>query len=172
MPAVNSGITARHGVCGNLAKHSPIKAPDIQHRRAIDAETIAWRGRTMDVCRRTWLAWLAAGSILFSALIQAAVAQDAPQRIIEVRIENREVVAPEEWIRITEGDVIELVWTSDESVELHLHGYDLEIHVRPGEPAMMVFEAYATGRFPITSHGWDDGGHGQDALTYLEVYPR
>jgi hypothetical protein len=36
----------------------------------------------------------------------------------------------------------------------------------------MVIEAYATGRFPITSHGWGEGGHGHDALTYLEVYPR
>ena len=60
----------------------------------------------MVVCRRTWLAWLVAGSIFPSALIQAAVAQDASQRVIEVRIEYREVVAPGESIRITEGDVL------------------------------------------------------------------
>ena len=126
----------------------------------------------MDICRRTWLAWLSAGLILPAALIQAAVAQDAPRRVIEVRIENREVVAPGAAIRITEGDVIELVWTSDEATELHLHGYDLEIHVGPDEPATMVIEAYATGRFPITSHGWGEGGHGHDALIHLEVYPR
>ncbi len=126
----------------------------------------------MDVCRRTWLAWLAAGLILPSVLVQAVVAQDASQRAIEVRIENREVVAPEESIRITEGDVIELVWTSDEATQLHLHVFDLEIRVRQDEPATMVAEAYATGRFPITSHGWGEGGHDHDALTYLEVYPR
>jgi hypothetical protein len=106
-----------------------------------------------------------------AALIWAAVAQETPQQVIEVRIENRKVVAPSEAIRIIEGDVIELRWTSDESVELHLHGYDLELHVRPGEPASMSIEAYATGRFPITSHGWGEGGHGHDALTYLEVHP-
>ena len=126
----------------------------------------------MNVSRRTWLAWLAAGSFLPAALIRAAVAQDGPRRVIEVRIENRKVVAPREAIRITEGDVVELRWTSDEPVELHLHGYDLAIHVRPDEPAAMVIEAHATGRFPITSHGWGEGGHGHDALTYLEVYPR
>ena len=54
----------------------------------------------------------------------------------------------------------------------YLHGYDVELHVRPDEPAVMVIEAYATGRFPITSHGWGKGGHGHDELTYLEVYPR
>jgi len=126
----------------------------------------------MNVFRRTWLVWLAAGLILSCLLVQAVVAQDASQRAIEVRIENRQVVAPGEAIRITEGDVIELVWTSDEPVELHLHGYDLEIQVRPDKPTTMIIEAYATGRFPITSHGWGEGGHGHDALTYLEVYPR
>jgi hypothetical protein len=97
--------------------------------------------------------------------------QEVSPRVIEVRIENRKVVAPSKTIRITEGDMIELRWTSDEPVELHLHGYDLELHVRPDEPAAMVIEAYATGRFPITSHGWGEGGHGHDALTHLEVYP-
>jgi hypothetical protein len=106
-----------------------------------------------------------------ATLIRSAVAQESSKRVIEVRIENRKVVAPNEAIRITLGAVIELRWTSDEAVKLHLHGYDIELHVRPDEPAAMVVEAYATGRFPVTSHGWEDGGHGHDALTYLEVYP-
>jgi hypothetical protein len=126
----------------------------------------------MEASRRTWLVWVVATSFVPTGLIRAAIAQDGPQRVIDVRIENRKVVAPREAIRITEGDVIELRWTSDEPVELHLHGYDLEAHVRPDEPAAMVIEAHATGRFPITSHGWGEGGHGHDALTYLEVYPR
>ena len=107
-----------------------------------------------------------------AVLTLAAVAQDGPQRVIELRIENRKVVKPKNAVRVTEGDVVELRWTSNEPAELHLHGYDLKIHVRPGEPAVMVIKAHATGRFPITSHGWGEGGHGHDALTYLEVYPR
>jgi FtsP/CotA-like multicopper oxidase with cupredoxin domain len=126
----------------------------------------------MDASRRTWLFWLAAGSAMPAGLIRAAVAQDDSRRVIDVRIENRKVVAPTAAIRITEGDVVELRWTSDEAVELHLHGYDMEIQVRPEQPAAMVIEATATGRFPITSHGWGAAGHGHDALTYLEVYPR
>ena len=82
------------------------------------------------------------------------------------------MVAPREAIRATEGDEVELLCSSDERVELHLHGYDLKLEVRPGEPAKMVVKAHATGRFPITSHGWGDGGHGHHALTHLEVYPR
>ncbi len=126
----------------------------------------------MDTSRRAWLVWLAAGSFMPAVLIRAATAQDNPRRAIEVRIENRKVVAPLAAIRITEGDRVELRWTSDEPVELHLHGYDLKIQVRPDAPAAMVVEATATGRFPITSHGWGTGGHGHDALTHLEVYPR
>lgn len=129
-------------------------------------------GETMDASRRIWLIWLAVCSFMPSALIQTAFAQEDSQGVIEVRIENRTVVEPAEAIRISEGDTIELRWTSDEAVEIHLHGYDMKIDVRPNEPAAMVIEAYATGRFPLTSHGWGEGGHGHDALTYLEVYPR
>lgn len=126
----------------------------------------------MDASRRTWLVTMTAGSFLSVMLMRAAVAQDSPKRVIEARIENRKVVAPMEAIRITEGDVIELRWTSDEAVELHLHGYDIEIEVKPGESASMVVDARATGRFPIESHGWGNGGHGEETLTYLEVLPR
>ena len=126
----------------------------------------------MDAFRRTWLVWLAAGSVMPAALIRAAVAQDRAQRVIEVRIEKRKVVAPGPAIRISKGEVVELRWTSDEPVELHLHGYDLTIHAGPDKPAAMVVKAHAAGRFLITSHGWGKGGHGHDTLTYLEVSPR
>jgi len=120
------------------------------------------------------------GLLVSGTLMGGAVAQETSPRVIEVRIENRKVVAPEEAIRITQGDVVELRWSSDEAVELHLHGYDVELRVGPDAPATMAIEAFAAGRFPITSHGWGGGGDsggdgdsggGHDALTYLEVYP-
>ena len=126
----------------------------------------------MSARRRIWLAQIAMG--LWLAIAPAA-AEEPPAKVIEARIAQRQVVAPPEAlegaIRITQGQVIELRWTSDETVELHLHGYDLELHVTPDAPAAMIIEAFAAGRFPITSHGWGDAGHGHDALTYLEVYP-
>lgn len=126
----------------------------------------------MTQSRRTWLAGLAAALLAFAAQHHPALAQDTGKKSIEVRIEKRHVVGDQQTIRVTEGETVELRWTSDETVEVHLHGYDLKAEPRPGEPAVMAFEAYAAGRFPITSHGWGDGGHGHDALTYLEVYPR
>lgn len=125
----------------------------------------------MDTTRRSWLVWFSADVLLLGALIRATAAQDVARRVLEVRIEHRKVVAPAEAIRVTAGEVIELRWTADEAVDLHLHGYDIELRVRPGEPTIMVVEGYATGRFPITSHGWGEGGHSHDALIYLEVYP-
>ena len=118
------------------------------------------------------MAGLAAGMLTIPGWPRSAPAQDPDKRAIEVRIEDRRVVADMRTIRITEGETVELRWTGDEAVELHLHGYDLKIAVQPGETAVMTVAAYAAGRFPITSHGWGDGGHGHDALTYLEVYPR
>lgn len=126
----------------------------------------------MNACRRTWLFWLTAVLCSPATLIRVAVAQTGALRVIEVRIESRRVVAPKGAIRIVEGDVVELRWVSDEAVTLHLHGYDIELQLRPGEPAAMLITAHATGRFPITSHGWEEQGRGHDALTYLEVYPR
>ena len=126
----------------------------------------------MSAWRRTWLIRLTAVLLFPAPLIQAGLAQAGSVRVIELRIEARAVVAPKGAIRIVEGDVVELRWVSDRAVRLHLHGYDIELRLRPGEPATMSITAYATGRFPITSHGWGERGRGHDALTYLEVYPR
>ena len=130
------------------------------------------RGFRNSIDRRSALAWLGAISMVPSVMIQAAVGQARARKVIDVRIENRRIVAPEGAIRIVEGDAVELRWVSDEAVELHLHGYDKKLRLRPGVPAAMPITAHATGRFPITSHGWGKHGHGHAALTYLEVHPR
>ena len=99
----------------------------------------------------------------------AAAAQT--QRI-ELAIENRSLNFEDDTLRVTQGNSIELVWTTDETVELHLHGYDIELNVSTTEPAVMAFEAHATGRYPITSHGFGGEHNGHQTLLYLEVHPR
>lgn len=90
----------------------------------------------------------------------------------EITIKNREVVLDSNVIRVTQGDDVELVWTSDETVELHLHGYDVALELTADAPGIMSFNARATGRFPVTSHGFGgEHGHGHSTLLYLEVYP-
>jgi FtsP/CotA-like multicopper oxidase with cupredoxin domain len=98
--------------------------------------------------------------------------KSVPPKVFQVRIENRKVIEPAGPIRVKRGDMVELRWTTDEQVEIHLHGYDRKLTVLPGKPAKMVIQARTAGRFPITSHGWGSHGHGHEALTYLEVHPR
>ncbi|MDQ4129097.1 MAG: cupredoxin domain-containing protein [Actinomycetota bacterium] len=60
-------------------------------------------------------------------------------------------MSPEE-ISVDEGERVNLQITSDAPLEFHLHGYDLEKEVEPGEPAELSFDATTTGRFEIENH--------------------
>lgn len=76
-------------------------------------------------------------------------------------------------IRVAQGDLVTITWTADRPTILHLHGYDIELEVRPGSSEPLAFRAYAAGRFPIEAH--PQGGEpaaDRPALVYLEVYPR
>jgi FtsP/CotA-like multicopper oxidase with cupredoxin domain len=76
---------------------------------------------------------------------------DEPQeRIHDVAIEGG-VMNPDE-INVEEGDFVTLRLTSEGPVEVHVHGYDLEGNVSPGEETDLSFEADATGRFEIEDH--------------------
>jgi len=104
--------------------------------------------------------------------INADTDEGAVKRI-ELVISERKVQREEKTIRVTQGESLELVWQSDEAAELHLHGYDISFEVSPEAPAIVTFQANATGRFPVTSHGFGgQKGHGHEALIYIEVYPR
>jgi len=88
-------------------------------------------------------------------------------RNFQLKITGRKVSNSDRTIKVTEGDRIEIVWTTDEAVEIHLHGYDIKAELIPGAFVTMAFEAPTAGRFPITAH---DFGHA--TLAYLEVHPR
>jgi hypothetical protein len=50
------------------------------------------------------------------------------------------------------GDQVTLTVTSDAADELHLHGYDLEAELAPGEPATLSFTADIPGVFEAELH--------------------
>ncbi len=89
---------------------------------------------------------------------------DSGEEAIALEIEEG-TMSPNE-ITVEEGDQVNLLITSDQPVEFHLHGYDLEEEVEPGEPAEMTFEATITGRFEIENHRTDE------VLGVLLVQPR
>jgi hypothetical protein len=119
--------------------------------------------------RRRFMSGL--GFMLMLAAMPLAHAADSNR--IEVTLEQRKVAGDSDVIRVTQGEDVELVWHTDEPARLHLHGYDIEFTVTPDEPTVIRLKAHATGRFPVTSHGFGDRhDHGHKPLLYLEVYPR
>ena len=119
--------------------------------------------------------WILLATLLFF-FVPTFVNADADEgsiKRIDLVISERKVQREEKTIRVTQGESLELVWVSDETAELHLHGYDISFEVSPEAPAVVTFEAHATGRFPVTSHGFGGHkGHGHEALLYIEVYPQ
>lgn len=110
----------------------------------------------------------AAAAALVALLAFAAAA--AP-RNFEVTIAAGQVAAPMRVIKVAQGDRVRLLFTSDKAMSLHLHGYDVEVEVKPGAAAELIFEAYAAGRYAIEEHG-QGGAHAAEPLLRVEVYPR
>ena len=102
---------------------------------------------------------------------RAAGAQEA--RRVALAVVDRQLPTDQQTLKVSEGDQVTLVWTSDQALSLHLHGYDIELEVPAETPTEMSFEAFATGRYPVTLHDHGShGGHEEVPLLYLEVHPR
>ena len=95
----------------------------------------------------------------------------AAARTFELRIAQRRVPPAQRVLRATEGERVELRWSADEALLLHLHGYEIETRVEPGKPAVTAFAARLTGRFAVEIHT-EGSKHQQRALLHVEVYPR
>jgi hypothetical protein len=120
---------------------------------------------------RNYGRWLVMVLMVTSGISINAENEVAAQHF-DISISNRVVQLDSNVIRITQGAQVTISWTSDEAGSLHLHGYDIEFDVGPKETKSITFLAKATGRFPVTSHGFGgEDGHGHKALLYVEVYP-
>jgi heme/copper-type cytochrome/quinol oxidase subunit 2 len=85
-------------------------------------------------------------------------------RMFDVSIEGGEMSPAE--ISVNQGDSVTLRISSDEPMEFHLHGYDVEQDVEPGQKAGVRFRADLTGRFEIEDH------ESERELGVLQVRPR
>jgi hypothetical protein len=113
-------------------------------------------------------------SLLLVLTAIAVSGAKADELTFELRIERGHVPANMRLIRVKQGDVVKLRWSSDRSIALHLHGYDIERKIEPGVVAEMTFTARATGRFPVQEHqAASGGGHTHGApIVQVEVLPR
>ena len=91
----------------------------------------------------------------------------------QVRIRNRQVIEPKtQRLVVTKNTLLNIRWHSDEAGTLHLHGYDINVHLQANTTVSMQFLAKATGRFAVTSHGFaGETSHGHRAMLYIEVHP-
>ncbi len=92
-------------------------------------------------------------------------AADAPrERTIQLAVEDG-AMSPDE-VEVGESDRVKLLLTSDELIEVHLHGYDFEREIEPGKTITLSFKADLTGRFEIEDH------ESEEVLGVLLVQPR
>src|SRR6185437_6549391 len=90
----------------------------------------------------------------------------APHEVLEIEIKEGRVVSGAALLRAHEGDEITIRIASDRRDEVHLHGYDLQVPMGPGDPAIVAFTASRTGRFGLEAH------RSHLELATLEIYPR
>ena len=98
-------------------------------------------------------------------------ASPAKPQATKIQIQGKKVVGGPQDIKVTHGDTVDIVVSTDASNDLHLHGYDIEKTAKPGQPARFRFKANAEGQFDLESHTFEH--EGLDAqLATLIVEPR
>jgi hypothetical protein len=101
---------------------------------------------------------------LFFLLRPDTPAAGPRERTFDVSIEGGEMSPAE--ISVNEDDRVRFRISSDKPMEVHVHGYDVEQEVEPGQTARLRFEADLTGRFEIEDH------ETERELGVLQVRPR
>ena len=123
------------------------------------------------LCHFFVLSTLSLSEISFA---QSSTTFMAPERIVSIKVIDGNVVGAKT-VRLIQGERIELNWTTNKTLRIHLHGYDIEKVIKPSDDTAMLIEAYATGRYPITMHDHSYEHNHQSSektLIYLEVHPQ
>jgi hypothetical protein len=97
-------------------------------------------------------------------------APPAPE-VTRIQIRGGEVVGGPAEIHAKKGDTLVIVVSADAPDEVHLHGYDIEKEVAPGQAVRFQFKANLEGEFEIESHKAEDAGR-NPLLGTLIVEPR
>lgn len=92
------------------------------------------------------------------------------QKFDRIQIKDGKVVGGPPNIKVRKGDHVRIVVSSDAPDDVHLHGYDIEKPVEPGQPAQFNFIADIEGIFEIESHKAEDEGR-DPLLGKLTVEP-
>ncbi|MCW2902655.1 MAG: hypothetical protein JWO67_4920 [Streptosporangiaceae bacterium] len=71
---------------------------------------------------------------------------------IAVSVNGGTVRTPSRRVTVRRGQVVRIVITSDAAEELHLHGYDLELELKPGVTGVLRFVSDHPGVFEAELH--------------------
>jgi hypothetical protein len=105
--------------------------------------------------------------LAFSILLTlSGVSADAAKHQISVIVADGTPVNGVAVVRAVRGDDIVLEVQSNRVDEVHLHGYDLHLALKPDRPAELRFKATMTGRFAAELH------RAQTAVAIFEIYPK
>ena len=89
----------------------------------------------------------------------------------KIDIRGGQLVGEPAEIHAKNGDTVVIVVSADAPDDIHLHGYDIEKKVEPGQPVTFRFKANLEGEFEIESHVAEDAGR-DPLLGTLIVEPK
>jgi plastocyanin len=105
----------------------------------------------LTACAGTAVPDTAAGSSSAGTAPSSSASTPAGQRI-EVQVSGGEVSGDTGRVPVAAGEHVTLVLTSDVADEVHVHGYDLEADLSPGQPTEIAFDATIPGVFEVELH--------------------
>jgi hypothetical protein len=109
---------------------------------------------------------------LLACLGFPSMAQAQDVRRFDLALKAGELPKEQRTIKVKQGEAVELRFSSDRPMRLHLHGYDIEIAVKPGEPTVTALNARIAGRFSVEKLQDKPSGHQHGGkVLYLEVHP-
>jgi len=109
---------------------------------------------------------------LLLAFVSLSAIARAEERHFDLALKAGALPKNLQTIKVNQGDSVELKWTSDQPIKMHLHGYDMEIAVKPGEPTVTAINAKIAGRFSVEKLAEKGGGHHHGGkILYFEVHP-
>jgi FtsP/CotA-like multicopper oxidase with cupredoxin domain len=76
----------------------------------------------------------------------------APPSYTRITIKDGSPVGGPQTVEVKKGDRVRLEFHSDAKGEVHIHGYDKELELKPGKPARVGFPATLEGVFEVESH--------------------
>jgi FtsP/CotA-like multicopper oxidase with cupredoxin domain len=129
------------------------------------AARIAFASIAVLVLAALWYAFRPHAAVIATPAV-TAISKAPMEKAFELVVKDGKRVSGPAALQVREGERVRLTISSNANDELHLHGYDLKLRIKAGEPATLEFAAARSGRFELELH------KRHTELGALEVYPK